>query len=157
MKLTTKRQTQETDSVLSPEPSPLRLKMGSIRRSSSRRRRSHRTLSEETAGDTAEEKLDPVDEAVVQYSTQQTQFIYDLTLDATGAHSSFASLFSLLCPPCQSTLCWLRCLLTPSAPGEEVRTASLALFVSATTQKPTSGTMSTVFMGMSLGVEPVQL
>ncbi|KAM6918646.1 sodium channel protein type 2 subunit alpha-like [Xenentodon cancila] len=63
-RLAAKRQAQETDSVLSPELSLLRLKMGSIRRSSSRRRRSHRTLSEETAGEAAEEKLDPVDETV---------------------------------------------------------------------------------------------
>uniref|UniRef100_A0A669CVS7 Sodium channel protein n=1 Tax=Oreochromis niloticus TaxID=8128 RepID=A0A669CVS7_ORENI len=41
-----------TDSVLSPELSPFCVKYtGSIRRSSSRRRRSHRTLSEETAED----------------------------------------------------------------------------------------------------------
>uniref|UniRef100_A0A8C4IEV9 Sodium channel protein n=1 Tax=Dicentrarchus labrax TaxID=13489 RepID=A0A8C4IEV9_DICLA len=43
-----KRQAQDTDSVLSPELSPFCLKTGSIRRSSSRRRRSHRMLSEET-------------------------------------------------------------------------------------------------------------
>lgn len=42
--------------------------MGSVRRSSSRRPRSHRTLSEETAGEAAEEKLDPVDEAGVHLS-----------------------------------------------------------------------------------------
>uniref|UniRef100_A0AAX7UBB7 Sodium channel protein n=1 Tax=Astatotilapia calliptera TaxID=8154 RepID=A0AAX7UBB7_ASTCA len=48
--LAAKRQAQETDSVLSPELSPFCVKYtGSIRRSSSRRRRSHRTLSEETA------------------------------------------------------------------------------------------------------------
>uniref|UniRef100_A0A4W6CGH1 Sodium channel protein n=1 Tax=Lates calcarifer TaxID=8187 RepID=A0A4W6CGH1_LATCA len=57
-----KRQAQETDSVLSPELSPICLKAGSIRRSSSRRRRSHRTLSEETAEEAAEEKFDPLDE-----------------------------------------------------------------------------------------------
>ncbi|GLD51388.1 sodium channel protein type 4 subunit alpha B-like protein [Lates japonicus] len=57
-----KRQAQETDSVLSPELSPFCLKAGSIRRSSSRRRRSHRTLSEETAEEAAEEKFDPLDE-----------------------------------------------------------------------------------------------
>uniref|UniRef100_A0A665XF63 Sodium channel protein n=1 Tax=Echeneis naucrates TaxID=173247 RepID=A0A665XF63_ECHNA len=52
----------ETDSVLSPELSPLCQKTGSIRRSSCRRRRSHRTLSEETEEEAAEEKFDPVDE-----------------------------------------------------------------------------------------------
>ncbi|XP_039998843.1 sodium channel protein type 4 subunit alpha B-like [Xiphias gladius] len=61
-RLAAKRQAQETDSVLSPELSPFCLKTGSIRRSSSRRRRSHRTLSEETAEEAAEEKFDPVDE-----------------------------------------------------------------------------------------------
>ncbi|XP_008286722.1 sodium channel protein type 4 subunit alpha-like [Stegastes partitus] len=61
-RLAAKRQAQETDSVLSPELSPFCVKMGSIRRSSSRRRRSHRTLSEETAQEAAEEKLDPLDE-----------------------------------------------------------------------------------------------
>uniref|UniRef100_A0A3B5LE07 Sodium channel protein n=1 Tax=Xiphophorus couchianus TaxID=32473 RepID=A0A3B5LE07_9TELE len=61
-----KRQAQETDSVVSPELSPFCLKAGSIRRSSSRRRRSHRTLSEETAAEAAEERLEPVDEIVVQ-------------------------------------------------------------------------------------------
>uniref|UniRef100_A0A4W6CG23 Sodium channel protein n=1 Tax=Lates calcarifer TaxID=8187 RepID=A0A4W6CG23_LATCA len=55
----------ETDSVLSPELSPICLKAGSIRRSSSRRRRSHRTLSEETAEEAAEEKFDPLDEPMV--------------------------------------------------------------------------------------------
>ncbi|XP_029930098.1 sodium channel protein type 4 subunit alpha-like [Myripristis murdjan] len=54
-------QAQETDSVLSPELSPFCMKMGSIRRSS-RRRRSHRTLSEETAEEAAEDKSDPLDE-----------------------------------------------------------------------------------------------
>uniref|UniRef100_A0A665XDI7 Sodium channel protein n=1 Tax=Echeneis naucrates TaxID=173247 RepID=A0A665XDI7_ECHNA len=57
-----KKQAQETDSVLSPELSPLCQKTGSIRRSSCRRRRSHRTLSEETEEEAAEEKFDPVDE-----------------------------------------------------------------------------------------------
>ncbi|XP_034559541.1 sodium channel protein type 4 subunit alpha-like [Notolabrus celidotus] len=57
-----KRQAQETDSVLSPEMSPFCLKAGSIRRSSSRRRRSYRTLSEETGEEAAEEKFDPLDE-----------------------------------------------------------------------------------------------
>ena len=68
VKLAAKRQAQETDSVLSPELSPFCLKTESIRRNSSRRRRSHRTLSEETAGEAAEEKLDLVDDTVVQYS-----------------------------------------------------------------------------------------
>ncbi|XP_049454410.1 sodium channel protein type 4 subunit alpha B-like [Epinephelus fuscoguttatus] len=57
-----RQQAQDTDSVLSPELSPFCLKTGSIRRSSSRRRRSHRTLSEETAEEAAEEKFDPLDE-----------------------------------------------------------------------------------------------
>ncbi|KAF3698987.1 Sodium channel protein type 3 subunit alpha [Channa argus] len=62
-RLAVKRQVQETDSVLSPELSPFCQKTGSIRRSSgSRRRRSYRTLSEETAQEAAEEKLDPPDE-----------------------------------------------------------------------------------------------
>nr|XP_046263562.1 sodium channel protein type 4 subunit alpha B-like [Scatophagus argus] len=61
-RLAAKRQAQETDSVLSPELSPFCLKTGSIRRSSSRRRRSHRTLSEETAEEAAEEKFDPLDD-----------------------------------------------------------------------------------------------
>ncbi|XP_040912147.1 sodium channel protein type 4 subunit alpha B-like isoform X1 [Toxotes jaculatrix] len=61
-RLAAKKQAQETDSVLSPELSPFCLKTGSIRRSSSRRRRSHRTLSEETAEEAAEEKFDPLDE-----------------------------------------------------------------------------------------------
>ncbi|XP_026168712.1 sodium channel protein type 4 subunit alpha B-like [Mastacembelus armatus] len=61
-RLAAKRQAQETDSVLSPELSPFCLKTGSIRRNSSRRRRSHRTLSEETAEEAAEEKFDPPDE-----------------------------------------------------------------------------------------------
>ncbi|KAM9719338.1 sodium channel protein type 2 subunit alpha-like isoform 1-T1 [Menidia menidia] len=63
-RLASKRQAQETDSVLSPELSPFCLKAGSIRRNSSRRRRSHRTLSEETAGEAAEEKPDPVADTV---------------------------------------------------------------------------------------------
>ncbi|KAM3604261.1 uncharacterized protein V6R79_008628 [Siganus canaliculatus] len=61
-RLAARRQAQETDSVLSPELSPFCLKAGSIRRSSSRRRRSHRTLSEETAEEAAEENVDPLDE-----------------------------------------------------------------------------------------------
>lgn len=64
-----RRQAQETDSVLSPELSPFCLKAGSIRRSSSRRRRSHRMLSEETAEEAAEEKFDPLDEPVVHQPT----------------------------------------------------------------------------------------
>lgn len=65
MKLAAKRQAQETE--LSPELSPFIVKRGSIRRNSStRRRKSHQILSEETAGEAAEEKLDPVDEIVVQ-------------------------------------------------------------------------------------------
>uniref|UniRef100_A0A669ECJ9 Sodium channel protein n=1 Tax=Oreochromis niloticus TaxID=8128 RepID=A0A669ECJ9_ORENI len=65
--LAAKRQTQETDSVLSPELSPFCVKYtGSIRRSSSRRRRSHRTLSEETAEDAAEQKMEPLEEVMVR-------------------------------------------------------------------------------------------
>ncbi|XP_047446268.1 sodium channel protein type 4 subunit alpha-like [Mugil cephalus] len=60
-RLAAKRQAQETDSVLSPELSPFCLKAGSIRRNSSRRRRSHRTLSEETE-EVAEDKEEPLDE-----------------------------------------------------------------------------------------------
>ncbi|TKS80254.1 Zinc finger protein ZFMSA12A [Collichthys lucidus] len=60
-RLAAKRQAQDTDSVLSPELSPFCLKTGSIRRSGSRRRRSHRTLSEETAEEAAEE-FEPLDE-----------------------------------------------------------------------------------------------
>ncbi|XP_051809469.1 sodium channel protein type 4 subunit alpha-like [Acanthochromis polyacanthus] len=63
-RLAAKRQAQETDSVLSPELSPFCVKTGSIRRGSSRRRRSHRTLSEETGEAAAEEKLDPLDEVM---------------------------------------------------------------------------------------------
>ncbi|XP_038156476.1 sodium channel, voltage gated, type XII, alpha a [Cyprinodon tularosa] len=63
-RMAAKRQAQETDSIVSPELSPFCMKAGSIRRSNSRRRRSHRTLSEETAAEAAEEKLDPMDEAV---------------------------------------------------------------------------------------------
>ncbi|XP_070830044.1 sodium channel protein type 2 subunit alpha-like isoform X2 [Chaetodon trifascialis] len=61
-RLAARRQAQDTDSVLSPELSPFCVKIGSIRRSSSRRRRSHRTLSEETAEEAAEEKFEPLDE-----------------------------------------------------------------------------------------------
>ncbi|XP_062285710.1 sodium channel protein type 4 subunit alpha B-like isoform X1 [Scomber scombrus] len=60
-RLAARSKAQETDSVLSPELSPFCLKTGSIRRNSSRRRRSHRTLSEETE-EAAEEKFDPLDE-----------------------------------------------------------------------------------------------
>ncbi|KAK9539343.1 hypothetical protein VZT92_004453 [Zoarces viviparus] len=63
-----RQQAQDTDSVLSPELSPFCLKMGSIRRSSSRRRRSHRALSEETAEEAAEEKFDPLDEPMPSLS-----------------------------------------------------------------------------------------
>ncbi|KAM4604673.1 sodium channel protein type 3 subunit alpha-like [Polymixia lowei] len=62
-RLAARRQAQETDSVLSPELSPICLKMGSIRRNSSRRRRSHRTLSEETgeeAADLLDEPMPPL-------------------------------------------------------------------------------------------------
>lgn len=51
--------------MLSPELSPFSLKMGNMRRCSIRRRRSHRTLSEETAEEAAQEKLDPPDELMV--------------------------------------------------------------------------------------------
>lgn len=68
-KLAAKRQALETDSVLSPELSPFCLKAGSMRRSSSRRRRSHRALSEETAEEAAEEKFDPLDEPMVHRPT----------------------------------------------------------------------------------------
>ncbi|XP_068197256.1 sodium channel protein type 5 subunit alpha-like [Antennarius striatus] len=61
-RLAAKRQAQETDSVLSPELSPFCLKTGSIRRNSSRRRRSHRTVSEEMAEEEAEEEFDPLDD-----------------------------------------------------------------------------------------------
>ncbi|XP_028282545.1 sodium channel protein type 4 subunit alpha B-like [Parambassis ranga] len=61
-RLAAKRQAQETDSVLSPELSPICVKSGSVRRNSTRRRRSYRTLSEETAEGAAEENLDPLDE-----------------------------------------------------------------------------------------------
>ncbi|XP_057712848.1 sodium channel protein type 4 subunit alpha B-like isoform X2 [Corythoichthys intestinalis] len=60
-RMAAKRQAQESDSILSPELSPFRAKFGSIRRCSTKRRRSHRTLSEETAEE-AEDKLDPLDE-----------------------------------------------------------------------------------------------
>lgn len=67
VKLAAKRQTQESDSVLSPELSPLCLKTGALRRCSSGRRRSHRMLSEETAEEAAEEKenFDPLDDPMV--------------------------------------------------------------------------------------------
>lgn len=79
VKLAARRQAQETDSVLSPELSPFCLKAGSIRRSSSRRRRSHRTLSEETAEEAAEEKFDPLDEPMVCRS-HSTHFDQSLML-----------------------------------------------------------------------------
>ncbi|KAM9323689.1 sodium channel protein type 2 subunit alpha-like [Pholidichthys leucotaenia] len=63
-KLAAKRQAQETDSVLSPELSPFCVKIGSVRRNSSRRRRCHRTLSEETAEAAAEDEIDPIDESM---------------------------------------------------------------------------------------------
>ncbi|XP_039670948.1 sodium channel protein type 4 subunit alpha-like isoform X1 [Perca fluviatilis] len=63
-----RQQAQDTDSVLSPELSPFCLKTGSICRNNSRRRRSHRTLSEETAEEAAEEKSDPVDEEMPSLS-----------------------------------------------------------------------------------------
>lgn len=69
VKLAAKRQALETE--LSPELSPFIVNRGSIRRSSSsRRRRSHQTLSEERVDEVAEEKLDSVDEIAVQYRTQ---------------------------------------------------------------------------------------
>ncbi|XP_035860679.1 sodium channel protein type 4 subunit alpha B-like isoform X2 [Sander lucioperca] len=63
-----RQQAQDTDSVLSPELSPFCLKTGSICRNNSRRRRSHRTLSEETAEEAAEENFDPVDEEMPSLS-----------------------------------------------------------------------------------------
>ncbi|XP_068426059.1 sodium channel protein type 2 subunit alpha-like [Clinocottus analis] len=63
-----RQQALDTDSVLSPELSPFCLKTGSIRRSSSRRRRSHRALSEETAEEAAEEKFDPLDDPMQSLS-----------------------------------------------------------------------------------------
>ncbi|TDH06196.1 hypothetical protein EPR50_G00129810 [Perca flavescens] len=63
-----RQQAQDTDSVLSPELSPFCLKTGGICRNNSRRRRSHRTLSEETAEEAAEEKFDPVDEEMPSLS-----------------------------------------------------------------------------------------
>ncbi|XP_030608437.1 sodium channel protein type 4 subunit alpha B-like [Archocentrus centrarchus] len=64
-RLAARRQVQETDSALSPELSPFCMKYtGSIRRSSSRRRRSHRTLSEETAEEAAEQKMEPLEEVM---------------------------------------------------------------------------------------------
>lgn len=55
--------------MLSPELSPFCLKSGSIRRNSSRRRRSHRTLSEEIGEEPAEEKFDLLDEPMVHHPT----------------------------------------------------------------------------------------
>ncbi|KAK7945104.1 hypothetical protein WMY93_000832 [Mugilogobius chulae] len=60
-RLAAKRQAQEAE-AMSPELSPYSVKMGILRRYSTRRRRSHRTLSEEVGEDTAEDKLDPTDE-----------------------------------------------------------------------------------------------
>ena len=64
--------------MLSPELSPFCLKTGSIRRSSSRRRRSHRTLSEETAEEAAEEKFDPLDEPMVHHSPITVFIVFDV-------------------------------------------------------------------------------
>ncbi|XP_072297150.1 sodium channel protein type 2 subunit alpha-like isoform X1 [Eucyclogobius newberryi] len=61
-RLAVKRQAQEAEAMVSPELSPCTVKMGIMRRYSTRRRRSHRTLSEEVDEDTAEDKLDPPDE-----------------------------------------------------------------------------------------------
>ncbi|XP_046884070.1 sodium channel protein type 4 subunit alpha-like [Hypomesus transpacificus] len=58
------RRNHETESVVSPQMSPFCLKEGSIRRS---RKRSHRTLSEETPEE-AEEKFDPLDELMLPTS-----------------------------------------------------------------------------------------
>lgn len=55
--------------MLSPELSPFYLKAGSIRRSSSRRRRSHGTLSEEMAEEASDEKFDSPDEPIVHHRT----------------------------------------------------------------------------------------
>lgn len=85
IKMAAKRQAQETDSIVSPELSPFCMKAGSIRRSNSRRRRSHRTLSEETAAEAAEEKLDPMDEAVVHYSPPTNKF---MIMDGFRANTS---------------------------------------------------------------------
>ncbi|CAL8322396.1 unnamed protein product [Arctogadus glacialis] len=60
-RLAARKQAQDTDSVLSPELSPLCAKAGSLWRGS-RRRRSHRTLSEEAGEEDAEEKLDLLEE-----------------------------------------------------------------------------------------------
>ncbi|XP_076018233.1 sodium channel protein type 5 subunit alpha-like [Genypterus blacodes] len=69
-RLAARRQAQETDSVLSPELSPLCLKTGALRRCSSARRRSHRMFSEETEEEAAEEKenLDPLDDPMLSPS-----------------------------------------------------------------------------------------
>ncbi|KAM6948357.1 sodium channel protein type 2 subunit alpha-like [Aplochiton taeniatus] len=63
-RLAAKRQTQETDSVVSPELSPFGLKTGSIRRGS--RRRSHRTLSEQV--EETDEMIDPLEELMTPLS-----------------------------------------------------------------------------------------
>lgn len=140
LKLAAKRQAQETDSVLSPELSPFCLKAGSIRRSSSRRRRSHRTLSEATAEEAAED-IDPIDEPMVQHLLDSSWCCYQKLLQLIPL-----CLHSLLCPPCQPTLCWPHSPLTPSVPGEEVRSASSALSGSAKTQRRILGMTSTAFM-----------
>ncbi|XP_058488891.1 sodium channel protein type 4 subunit alpha B-like [Solea solea] len=61
-RLAAKRHVQEKDCVLSPELSPLCMKAGSTRRSSIRRRRSHRMLSEEMEEEGEDEKFDQLDE-----------------------------------------------------------------------------------------------
>lgn len=59
--------------MLSPELSPFCVKYtGSIRRSSSRRRRSHRTLSEETGEEAAEQKMEPLEEVMVHDLKKRT-------------------------------------------------------------------------------------
>lgn len=142
--------------MLSPELSPFCLKAGSIRRSSSRRRRSHRTLSEETTEEAAEDKYDLLDELIVRYpallmSLRDCVHPICNTVLALTPHVSPRSLLCLLCRP---TRCWPRSPRIPSAPGEEARSASSARFGCATTQKPTSGTTSTVFTAMPSGVGP---
>lgn len=94
MKLAAKRQAQETDSVLSPELSPFCVKYtGSIRRSSSRRRRSHRTLSEETAEEAAEQKMEPLEEVMVcNFKERAVELLMVETTEANAFfHISVAS------------------------------------------------------------------
>ncbi|XP_055008071.1 sodium channel protein type 4 subunit alpha-like [Boleophthalmus pectinirostris] len=67
-RLAAKRQAQEAQAMVSPELSPYSVKMGIIRRCSTRRRRSYRTLSEEVGEDTTEDKLDPPDELMAPLS-----------------------------------------------------------------------------------------